>query len=670
MEPATPSEVSPVTVTQPSTELVPIAAAGGSPPWLTRPQILSTNPDALALLKALRRRWVLACGLGLLLAATCGPLVWMMMPRARYTARSTVFVSLNPKRIVFDSSDGRSDPKVYQRTQVARLRNRSVLTHALGKPEVAALETIKALLKDNGDPVDWLEERMEADFPGGSEVLEVSIAGEKPDDLARIVNAVIDSYMTLVVDEEQKERLRRLEELQKLWDRYQKDLKLKRQALENLAAEIGSDSKDELTISRQFKSAQLGLIQSELFRVQNDLLKLQAEVKALEGMPLATADGPAGSASVPLDDAVEHHPQVTSLKTHLDELNRKYWEIDRVTRVKSDPSLQAAARKWQAAKRDLDAMREQLHVDLQRGGNGESTAPAGPIQALTRLRVQSEIMNGYKRTLEESANRLQKEIRDLGKGSMYVEDKREEISIANDFARKVGAEMEYARVELNAPPRIWVMARAKTPQTRNELNRVKAGAVASLASCALALLGVAFWEFRARRVDSLDDLVIGLGLQIVGALPALPRRRVGSGKVPPPEVAEPAPRVDRCDPHDASARGEPRGHARGDGDECHQGGGQDLALLPSGHEPGPRRPENPPDRRRSAEPVDPHPARRGARPGPLRNPSRRGRTARHGPQDDFPEPRLHPRGPLQPGGAAGSVQPPPPPHLRRSRSRV
>ena len=97
----------------------------------TRPASLSGAPDALALLKALRRRWVLALASGLLLAAVAGPAAWYVVPRDKYTAVATLQVATKPKRIIFEPQDGATDFGTYQRTQVALFKDRSVISHAI-----------------------------------------------------------------------------------------------------------------------------------------------------------------------------------------------------------------------------------------------------------------------------------------------------------------------------------------------------------------------------------------------------------------------------------------------------------------------------------------------------------------------------------------------------------
>src|SRR4051794_37986942 len=71
-----------------------------------RPPGLMPNLDALALLKALRRRWALALVLGLVLAGTSGPVVWYLVPPAKYMVRASLHIAMNPQRIMYEPNEG------------------------------------------------------------------------------------------------------------------------------------------------------------------------------------------------------------------------------------------------------------------------------------------------------------------------------------------------------------------------------------------------------------------------------------------------------------------------------------------------------------------------------------------------------------------------------------
>src|SRR6266511_909240 len=154
-----------------------------APETAPRPPALSATPDALGLLNALRRRWRVGFGLGLFLAAVVGIAAWYLVPQAKYTACATLRVSANPKYIIFDPKERLADYRTYQRTQVALAKSGYVLADALKKPEVAGLTTIR----EHIDAEEWLAQQIKIGFPDTSEVLEISLSGDHPTDLTKLI---------------------------------------------------------------------------------------------------------------------------------------------------------------------------------------------------------------------------------------------------------------------------------------------------------------------------------------------------------------------------------------------------------------------------------------------------------------------------------------------------
>ena len=56
------------------------------------------------------------------------------------------------------------------------------------------------MIREQVDPVEWLQEKLKVEFISGSEVMEIALAGSDPEELAAIVNAVKNAYMDEVVN--------------------------------------------------------------------------------------------------------------------------------------------------------------------------------------------------------------------------------------------------------------------------------------------------------------------------------------------------------------------------------------------------------------------------------------------------------------------------------------
>lgn len=92
----------------------------------------------------------------------------------------------------------------YRRTQVQLLKSDLVLTGALREEGILDLPLLQAA---KGTPKQWLQDNLLVIAPLGSELVQVRLRGEDPAQTAKIVNAVVDSYMKNVVNAEQTDRL-------------------------------------------------------------------------------------------------------------------------------------------------------------------------------------------------------------------------------------------------------------------------------------------------------------------------------------------------------------------------------------------------------------------------------------------------------------------------------
>ena len=104
------------------------------------------------------------------------------------------------------------DPSVYRRTQAILLKSHSNLSAALKKKEVARL----AVLKGKTTPERWLTRKVETTFLDNTGVLRVSLAEGSPEERATLINAVVAGYLDNQVYAEQREKEKRLEDLDKV----------------------------------------------------------------------------------------------------------------------------------------------------------------------------------------------------------------------------------------------------------------------------------------------------------------------------------------------------------------------------------------------------------------------------------------------------------------------
>jgi polysaccharide biosynthesis transport protein len=485
-----------------------------------RPPALSAGPDAVSLLQALRRRWVLAVGAGLACAAAAASAAWVLMPPAKYTAHAMLRVASNHPNLVFNTHGDGTAYATYQRTQIILMKSRSVLTAALRDPKIAARPTVK----EQYDPAEWLEKELAIDFPSGSEVLQVGLSGERPEDIAALVNAVVDSYLKNVVDRENLGRHDRFDNLTKVFNKYQADLEAKRKELRTLAESVGTDDKQTLALQQQLGLEQVARTKAELQDLRSKKREAEIELALLEARNQPAAPGVGGGGGRDLGAEVEADQGVRDLKGAIDDLYKKLEQVRRLAVKGNDPTSAAIWREIGATQKSLNERRQRVRQELARrpagggGGGGSLQDEIAQIrQKIATYKRFETMVDGQLRDMTRSLAKFNTEALDL-------QNQQDEIAITTETAKKVGSLREAIEVEFQAPPRITLWDKAEVPRTKDTSKRIKIVGAAGFGSFAFILLGVSFWEYRARRINSADEVVHGLGLRLMGTLPAIPSR--------------------------------------------------------------------------------------------------------------------------------------------------
>ena len=195
----------------------------------------------------------------------------------------------------------------YQSTQQTLVKSRLVLSAALRDPQVGRYR----MVREQDDPIAWLQEKLGVQFIAGSEVMEISLTGSDADEVAGIVNAVKKAYMDEVVYVDLKLRTARHDQLKKIKDSYTDLLKQKRETMRKLAESVGSDDRTTLALRQQYAMEHLHYLQTELQGVQSQKRKLEVQLKLQRagdaGEPAAE---PEPLSEREIDQLVEQHPAV------------------------------------------------------------------------------------------------------------------------------------------------------------------------------------------------------------------------------------------------------------------------------------------------------------------------------------------------------------------------
>lgn len=468
------------------------------------PEVLSTTPNVPGLLYAARRRWRLALFLGLVCAAGAGSAVWFTQTE-KHIARTMVLVNAQAPILVADTRD-RSDFGSYQRTQVAYVKSRLVLNAALRDPKVAELKSVR----EQFQPVLWLEKEIQVDFSVAPEVLRIQMTGEQPNELIAIVDAVREAYLMEVNRAEVEGRQKRLAKLKEIYAEKDQYLQEKRRLLKQMQEESGS-TKDGKALER----AQEAYLK-KLEALNNELIPTRMRILMLQ-MDRDTKVGPAPPSPKEIDDAVSKNSDVVGGMAKLENLDAQIEEMKKNLREpEMDEAFKRTVKARQSEEQKLRALRDRLRENYsKRMVEANSGHDDRTNSELTRFEKQAS-------WLEEQLEKHAKSFKEVKKAQIGMEWLRDELSLTETLAKTVASQMQLLEIEMQAPQRSRLLEEATSVPDKDARIK-KAGAAGGGVFCAIVFL-IAFLEFRSRRVSNVDEVVRGLNLRLVGALPVLPAR--------------------------------------------------------------------------------------------------------------------------------------------------
>jgi succinoglycan biosynthesis transport protein ExoP len=520
-----PSEAGAIPPAAPAPPEKPTHASAGRPP--APPAALASAPNVVALLRALRRRWLLASSLGLVLGAAAAAAVWFLLPPAKNTANVQLILNAEKDGFVYEHPERIGDNfEAFQSKQVHFLHSRMVLNAAMRQPGIAQL----ALFHNIQEPIEWLEREIRVDFPS-REILRLTIAGEDLDELKTLANAVTKAYMAEIVEKQTKDRQTRLEELRKILARYKDKLTSSRRVKVELAKRSGggADSRAAGMMSL-FLQDQLKAARAQLVSVKDDLRHL--EVK--EGLATLRADQPVPQKMIA--SYLEREPEISTKMMAIAAAEQLYEETKkRAPKGAKDSDVRALKKIRDDIESEeilLASERSRLTPKLEAKIRENSLQQAE--FTLADLKSNIERLKALEKTLEAD---IQKYIRAIEEGpsiAMTMTETEFDIEQTETEVKTLTTRIGELEIEMNDPPRVRVYQDAVAYKVDNFARKVQMSSAAGIALLGLCVFGIALLEFRSRRVSTVDEVTQGLGVRVVGTVPACPRRirnGVGNGKM-------------------------------------------------------------------------------------------------------------------------------------------
>ena len=278
-----------------------------------------------------------------------------------------------------ETERGNDDYKRYQSTQKQLLKEPGGTERRAGDrdSEVSRYR----MIQEQVDPIAWLQKDLKVEFIESSEVMEISLSGEYPQEVAGIVNAVSKPTST-----KSSIRTRRTERpgtpSSRAADAVQSNAERAAGHPEETRRNVGSDDRQTLAYSQQIAMEHHAYVRRELADVQSQKRKLQARLKVKGQRPQDGLEEPSAPSvsDADIDEWIERDPSVANLAAKLaedeDRLKSETLHVRNVARKGArDQSLKHMQNEVQELRKELGAERAELRPEairtLERKGSSD-----------------------------------------------------------------------------------------------------------------------------------------------------------------------------------------------------------------------------------------------------------------------------------------------------------
>jgi capsular exopolysaccharide synthesis family protein len=464
-------------------------------------------------------------------AAATAVVVCIVMP-AKYVAQAQLELASRSKPLFTDPANPEPDPAIFRASQQALIKSPLVLSSALASDKLKGLKIASESPKA-------LESALKADFTQSPEIMTIKLYGDEPDHLAEVLSAIIQAYKKEIETRDNQRKTMMVQQLEKSVQDYKKTLNDKR--IELRKVERDADIPDANAMQIMFHGAivKVGGVEAGLRSVRNDLGKKKLDLKAMQARLAAIETEPVSPAK--LRAALNSLPVLTSYYTKMAALDELIADLAAFPKTPNrDSQIESLVDKKRglvgSAKAAENALRPQIEKQLRAETKelleSDIRTALGNIKAL-ELDEESLQQELQRVQIELQANSLANK-----KGSVLVENLRGDVKHTEETLARLAHDVALLKAEPTATSRIVVLQAPETPTERDYSRLLKFAASGSFGAFGLVLFGVAFLEFRSRRVSAVDEVTQGLGLQLIGTMPKLPTRtrQTAGGSASPKEI--------------------------------------------------------------------------------------------------------------------------------------
>ncbi|QEG37275.1 GumC domain-containing protein [Bythopirellula goksoeyrii] len=219
--------------------------------------------------------------LSLVLAILVSAFLFWWLPQP-FSVTAYMQVDSNTSSMKFLNPEQRFSEKefeIFKETQLTLLKSQFVLMAALNRGDIRELNVV---VKNRPDELTWLQDELQASFPGESKILMISYEGnEDPDEMKKIIDAVVEAYMNEIVAADRIEEFEEMAGLDTVLRQLEVELRSKLEKYYMLEQELESNAtanegkQDDVNEISSRSSKPKGLRNGELRMLEQEIDELE-----------------------------------------------------------------------------------------------------------------------------------------------------------------------------------------------------------------------------------------------------------------------------------------------------------------------------------------------------------------------------------------------------------
>ena len=474
--------------------------------------VLRGGMDANSFLHALRRRWLLALCMGLVMGGAAAIGVWFLFPESS-SATALFQVATEQESLFKVNQQSLQSFEILKKTQLALLKSNYVLTAAIRNPKVGGLSA----LAGESEPVEWLQENLVVDFPQNGEILSITLSGnELPEELEILVDAVAKAYNDEVVDKLRQRQLANRDLLAGSLNKLNEELKENMDTFLAIARESGSPQADDRDTATELLLRTIADTQkkkddltTELYKTQTDFMIMKSE---LEDPALLEAQ---------VEESLERDEQVMLMRYEIGQMEME--QAGASGRRGGSRTAASADQKIEMMNRQLETYRAKAKAKIMREIQSKPNIALDQLKKRYRITIGTSQgqLAAVTKALDTDLEKLKSRVETNGD----LETRKTTMEQLQEIANDMSVKLESLDIEAAAPEQIRLVQSAVAKEDINATQHYVIVTIGGLAGFALTCVGVAYLEFRNRRLNGPDEVDEGLGIRVVGTLPDLSSRK-------------------------------------------------------------------------------------------------------------------------------------------------